>query len=164
MKNKADQPSKKNYFQGEWILNWYITDIDLLFLCSLHNQFQKYVSYRTTPEAIAVDTFSFSWSDLTSHSFLPFSCISKCLQKNKNGNILRNNSFPELANQTILCNVEKNVKTTTGPSEKPSGKPDSHVSRMSGKTNKSSTIDVIFQENIETNDYSKDTVEIIMNS
>ena len=83
MKNKADQPSRKIYFQGEWILNWYITDLDLLFLCRLHNQFQKYVSYRTTPETIAVDTFSFSWSDLTFHSFLPFSCISKCLQKIK---------------------------------------------------------------------------------
>ena len=65
------------------------------------------------------------------------------LAKNKNGNILRNNSFPELANQTILCNVEKNVKTTTGPSEKPSGKPDSHLSRMSEKTDKSSTIDML---------------------
>ena len=65
------------------------------------------------------------------------------LAKNKNGNILRNNSFPKLANPTILRNVEKNVKTTTGPPEKPSGKPDFHLSRMSEKTNKSSTIDML---------------------
>ena len=68
--NKANQPSRKIFVQGEWKLNSdilqkalielkFLPDIDL-FTSRLNNQFSKHVSYRAEPEAIAVDGFSIS--------------------------------------------------------------------------------------------------------
>ena len=71
----------------------------------------------------------------------------------------------QLANPTILLNVEETVKTTTDPPKIPSKKPDFHVYEMSRKTNESSTIDMFrFRKNIETNGYSEETTEIIVGS
>ena len=59
------------------------------------------------------------------------------LTKTKNGKILTNNSCPNLANPTILRNVEETVKTTADPPKIPSEKPDFHVSQILEKAEKS---------------------------
>ena len=53
--------------------------IDLL-ASRLNKQFEKYCAFNPDPDAIAIDAFSMSWSNLTFYCFPPFSCILKALQ------------------------------------------------------------------------------------
>ena len=56
------------------------------------------------------------------------------LTKNKNVEILGNNSCPQFASPTILLNVEEPFKTTDYPPKIPPKKHDFHVPQISEKT------------------------------
>ena len=55
-------------------------EIDL-FASRLNKKFQKYCAFHPDPDAIDIDGFSISWSNLKFYFFPPFSCILKALQK-----------------------------------------------------------------------------------
>ena len=87
--NFADLPSRKTYLDREWMPNIDIfnkamlnfkPDVDL-FASRLNKQLDRFVSFKPDPEAIDIDTFSISWTNLKFYVFPPFSCISRCLQK-----------------------------------------------------------------------------------
>ena len=89
--NFADLPSRETYLDGEWMLNIDIfnkamldlnfkPDVDL-FASRLNKQLDRFVSFKPDPEAIDIDVFSISWTNLKFYAFPPFSCISRCLQK-----------------------------------------------------------------------------------
>ena len=56
------------------------------------------------------------------------------LTKNKNVEIVGNNSCPQFANPTILLTVEETFKTTDYPPKIPPKKLDFHVPQISEKT------------------------------
>ena len=65
--NLADEPSRKIYSQGEWMLartifskalGFNITPKIDLYALRLNNQLPAYMSYKPDPNAYAVDTFS----------------------------------------------------------------------------------------------------------
>ena len=71
--NLADEPSRKIYSQGEWMLartifskalRFNITPKIDLFASRLNNQLPTYVSYKPDPNTYAVDEFSLDWSKL----------------------------------------------------------------------------------------------------
>ena len=55
-------------------------DIDL-FASRINNQFEKYMSYKPDPYALAIDAFSESWSNLNFYAFPPFSLLTRVLKK-----------------------------------------------------------------------------------
>ena len=82
--NLADEPSRKIYSQGEWVLartifskvlRFNITPNIDLFASGLNSQLPTYVSYKPDPNAYAVDAFSLDWSKLQFYTFPPLSCI-----------------------------------------------------------------------------------------
>ena len=91
--NFADLPSRRTYLDGEWMFNIDIfnkamldlnfkPDVDL-FASRLNKQLNRFVSFKPDPEAIDIDAFSISWTNLKFYAFPPFSCISPCLQKSQ---------------------------------------------------------------------------------
>ena len=71
--NLADEPSRKIYSQGEWMLartifskalRFNITPKIDLSASRLNNQLPTYVSYKPDPNTYAVDEFSLDWSKL----------------------------------------------------------------------------------------------------
>ena len=55
-------------------------DVDL-FASRLNKQLDRFVSFKSDSEAIDVDAFSISWTNLKFYAFPPFSCISRCIKK-----------------------------------------------------------------------------------
>lgn len=55
-------------------------DIDM-FASSVNHQLPKYVSYLPDPNAVAVNAFSLTWTNLFSYIFCPFSVIGNVVQK-----------------------------------------------------------------------------------
>ena len=88
----ADYASRNfSNIDTEWMLNTSILtkaiktlqfqpEIDL-FASRLNKKFEKYCAFHPDPDAIVIDAFSISWSNLKFYSFPPFSCILKALQK-----------------------------------------------------------------------------------
>ena len=87
---KADHASR-NFISidTEWMLDTQILtralnsfqfwpEIDL-FASRLNKQFKKYCAFHVDPDAVVIDAFSFSWSNLQFYCFPPFSCILKVL-------------------------------------------------------------------------------------
>ena len=70
----ADKESRRELRQSEWMINRemlkdslkklnFKPDIDL-FASRINKQYKKYVSYRSDPDAIAINAFSLDWVDL----------------------------------------------------------------------------------------------------
>ena len=88
----ADYASRNfSNIDTEWLLNTSILtkviktlrfqpEIDL-FASRLNKKFEKYCAFHPHPDAIVIDAFSISWSNLKFYSFPPFSCILKALKK-----------------------------------------------------------------------------------
>ena len=81
----ADQASRKEYKQGEWMLNKSLfqkavqhfdfqPDIDC-FATRINSQLPTYVSRYPDPFATQVDAFSFNWSKYKPYLFPPFSQV-----------------------------------------------------------------------------------------
>ena len=75
--NLADEPSRKIYSQGEWMLARTIFPKALrvnitpkIDSSRLNNQQPTYVSYKPDPNAYAVEAFSLDWSKLYIYDFL----------------------------------------------------------------------------------------------
>eukprot|EP00794_Sanderia_malayensis_P014717 gene14717-16247_t len=90
----ADRESRNFHSQHtEWMLNTTILEDALtqlkfkpemdLFASRLNKQFHYYCSFRPDPEALFIDAFSISWSNVKFYCFPPFSCILKTIQKIK---------------------------------------------------------------------------------
>ena len=87
----ADKESRRELRQSEWMINKEVLkdslkklnfkpDIDL-FASRINKQYEKYVSYRPDPNAIAINAFSLDWANLKFYAFPPFSVISSVLSK-----------------------------------------------------------------------------------
>ena len=87
----ADQESRREYKQGEWMLNTDIfkraishfqfqPNIDC-FASRANAQLQTYVSRKPDPYATHVDAFSLNWGSYDAYIFPPFSLINRVLQK-----------------------------------------------------------------------------------
>ena len=57
------------------------TDAVDLFASRLNNQLPQYVSWRPDPFSLGTDAFQLTWLGLQGYAFLPFSLISRCVQK-----------------------------------------------------------------------------------
>lgn len=88
--NIADFGSRNFNEAIEWKLNesifdklvakWGHPDIDM-FASRLNKQLPKYVSWKQDADAVFVDAFSSSWSEMYMYIFCPFSVIGRTLQK-----------------------------------------------------------------------------------
>ena len=87
----ADRASRKEYKQGEWMLDKalfqqalnsfdFVPNIDC-FATRANAQLAEYVSRYRDPYAVHVDAFSFNWVDYKPYLFPPFSLINRVLQK-----------------------------------------------------------------------------------
>lgn len=88
---EADQESRKDNVDGEWMLNPSLLkdalkvlqmqpDVDL-FASRVNKQIKTYVSYKPDPHAIAIDAFSMNWYNYTFLAFPPFALVARALQK-----------------------------------------------------------------------------------
>ncbi len=87
---EADALSRKFNEDLEWSLNMEVfrniqhryghLDIDL-FASRLNHKLDNYVSFRPDPNAVALDAFSISWTNMTSYIFAPFSTLGMVLRK-----------------------------------------------------------------------------------
>lgn len=87
---EADEMSRKNNDDLEWalseevfskLLNIYPQlDMDL-FASRLNHKLDQYVSRRPEPDASAIDAFSITWINHSFYVFVPFSLVSRILQK-----------------------------------------------------------------------------------
>lgn len=90
MNTRADDLSRKFSLNLEWSLNkgvyeqvvqlTFIPDVDL-FASRLNAKTVNYVSWHPEPDAMAVDAFTISWSNLKCYAFPPFSLIPQVLRK-----------------------------------------------------------------------------------
>ena len=89
----ADAQSRKINLDAEWKLNPnflsealevlnFEPNVDL-FASRINFQYQDYFSYKADPDAVAVDAFSVSWTNLKFYAFPPFSMILRMLSKIK---------------------------------------------------------------------------------
>ena len=87
----ADKESRREYKQGEWMLNkeifqyaveyyHYRPDIDC-FASRANAQLDTYVSRQPDPFATHIDAFSINWGNFKTYLFPPFSVINRVLQK-----------------------------------------------------------------------------------
>ena len=86
----ADYESRHFNDRGEWSLDSQVfqkieaifgkLEIDL-FASRINTKCSKYVAWRRDPQAVFIDAFSRSWTDLYSYIFPPFSLIDRVLQK-----------------------------------------------------------------------------------
>jgi hypothetical protein len=86
----ADRLSRKFDDNIEWKLDvtvfrelctrWGKPDIDL-FATRLNTQLDRFIAWRPDPEAMAVDAFTYSWSEGFLYAFPPFCLIGACIQK-----------------------------------------------------------------------------------
>ncbi len=87
----ADEESRREYKQGEWMLNKEIfhqavqhfrfsVDIDC-FATRINTQVEQYASRKPDPFATHINAFSFNWNPYNCYIFPPFSVINKVLQK-----------------------------------------------------------------------------------
>ena len=89
----ADAQSRKINLDAEWKLNPNFLSEALevlniepnvdLFASRINFQYQDYFSYKADPDAVAVDAFSVSWTNLKFYAFPPFSMILRMLSKIK---------------------------------------------------------------------------------
>ena len=87
----ADEESRREYKQGEWMLNKDIFNraIDLFgisvdldcFATRINAQVEQYASRKPDPFATHINAFSFNWNSYNCYVFPPFSVINKVLQK-----------------------------------------------------------------------------------
>ena len=87
---EADTASRKFNEATEWMLSTNVfrsitsefgmPSVDL-FASSLNKQFDKYVSWKPDPDAVAIDAFSCDWNNEFFYIFPPFSLVGKVLQK-----------------------------------------------------------------------------------
>ena len=88
---EADRESRREYKQGEWMLDASIfktaiqhfkfqANIDC-FATRVNTQLKCYASRKPDPYASHIDAFSFNWSLFKPYVFPPFSVISRVLQK-----------------------------------------------------------------------------------
>lgn len=86
----ADAESRILPPETEWeIADWAFTRISIklgcpeidLFASNINAKCKKFISWHKDPEAIAVDAFTVSWTDLAFYAFPPFSLILKVLRK-----------------------------------------------------------------------------------
>ena len=121
--NFAALPSRKTYLDGKWMLNIDIfskamldlnfkPDVDL-FASGLNKQLDRFVSFKLDPEAIDIDAFPISWTNLKFYAFPPLVASVK-VSKNHNGKGNRCYSSSKLDYSAILFCPSKNV------SERPS--------------------------------------------
>ena len=88
--NDADFSSRNFNENVEWMLNhdiflkitdiWGIPELDM-FASRLNKQLERYVSWRPDPEALSVNAFSRSWTDIYMYAFPPFSLVTRVMQK-----------------------------------------------------------------------------------
>ena len=88
---EADYQSRLIHEAAEWKLNPQVLEIVSktfgnptidLFASRLNHQVRQYVSWKPDPTSIAVDAFSFSWSNLeNAYIFPPFCMLMRVLQK-----------------------------------------------------------------------------------
>ena len=88
--NEADESSRHFNESTEWMLDksifrqliqiWQLPNIDM-FASRLNCQVNEYVSWKRDPDALWVDAFSKSWTNIYFFAFPPFSLIMRCLQK-----------------------------------------------------------------------------------
>ena len=89
--NEADHSSRSFKNEGiEWKLEkqvfqsivqtWHMPKIDM-FASRLNKQIEKYVAWKRDPDAVWINAFSQSWTDIYFYAFPPFSLIGRCLQK-----------------------------------------------------------------------------------
>lgn len=88
--NEADGSSRQFNENTEWMLDknifnqliqfWQLPQIDM-FASRLNNQIEEYVSWKRDPDALWVNAFSKSWTNIYFFAFPPFSQIMRCLQK-----------------------------------------------------------------------------------
>ena len=87
----ADKESRREYKQGEWMLNkeifqyaleyyQYSPDIDC-FASRANAQLDTYVSRQPDPFATHIDASSINWMNFKTYLFPPFSVINRVLQK-----------------------------------------------------------------------------------
>ena len=88
--NEADESSRKFNDSTEWMLDkhvfnqliniWQCPEVDM-FASRLNKQLDKYISWKRDPEALWINAFSSSWSNIYFFAFPPFSQIMRCLLK-----------------------------------------------------------------------------------
>ena len=88
--NEADESSRNFNENTEWMLDknvfheifqiWQLPQIDM-FASRLNKQIDKYVSWKRDPDALWINAFTNSWSDIYFYAFPPFSQIMRCLRK-----------------------------------------------------------------------------------
>ena len=88
---EADLQSRKQELRTEWKLaedafvsilqHFGITPQIDLFATRINYQLKPFISYRPDPEAMAINAFLTSWTNLLFYAFPPFAIISKTLQK-----------------------------------------------------------------------------------
>ena len=87
----ADKESRREYKQGEWMLNTdiflraiahfdFTPDLDC-FAARANAQLSRYCSRTPDPYATHIDCFSINWGQYKAYLFPPFSIINKVLQK-----------------------------------------------------------------------------------
>ena len=139
-------------------------DVDL-FASRLNKQLDRFVSFKPDSEAIDIDAFSISWTNLKFYAFSPFSCISRCLQKNHNGKSNRCYSSSKLDYSAILFCPPKNA------SEKPNRPKEEHTQSCDAGTSQNETKDCkkvrsvdlpCIRSNFIAAGLQESTVEIIM--
>ena len=92
---QADKESRKNDIRTEWMLSddsfedilhklEFCPTIDL-FASRINNKLPRFASFRPDPDAVLINAFSVSWTDLAFYAFPPFICIGRVLQKNQEG-------------------------------------------------------------------------------
>ena len=55
-------------------------EIDL-FATRLNNKVERYISWKPDPNAVAVDAFTYNWTNEFFYAFPPFSCVGRAVQK-----------------------------------------------------------------------------------
>ncbi|MCP3929301.1 MAG: hypothetical protein GY705_09400 [Bacteroidetes bacterium] len=86
----ADKESRTHNYDIEWSLkkNWFDwlvdqfgkPDVDL-FASRINKKLDKYVAWRPDPNAICIDAFTMSWSNIYSYIFPPFSVMTRVVKK-----------------------------------------------------------------------------------
>jgi len=88
--HEADRASRQFNDATEWMLNTNVfNEITLafghpsidLFASRCNKQIERYVAWKPEPEAVAIDAFSFSWTDEFSFIFPPFSVLGQTVAK-----------------------------------------------------------------------------------
>ena len=113
LNEETDTESRNINLDGEWMLHPRLlkeafqlledTPYIDLFALRINKQLNKYISFKTDPDAFVVDVFSLNWSTYNFAAFPSFALISRTLQKIQEDNDGHSNC-PILAKSGILPN------------------------------------------------------------